>query len=302
LAQAGHNFEKLGLQNAPLIRVYLNIDAHVTNLTAVRHIGLGDTNVVPIPSDDQGCMGVGALASEMERHDGPKIIIAQAGHINSGAFEDFTAIAALARQHHAWLHVDGAFGMWARVTPTKDHLTKGIDLADSWSIDGHKWLQIPYDSGFAIVRDPNAHRRAMDISASYLNASEEDGRNPTHFNPELSRRARGFATWAVLQSLGRKGVRNLVERHCEMARTVADGIARISGLRVANDVELNQVAVQAEAGSSDVGITRLADRLNAQGNIFVRPTYWKGDLVLRFSVVSLRTTDTAINRLLCSID
>ncbi|MEO1239947.1 MAG: pyridoxal-dependent decarboxylase, partial [Pseudomonadota bacterium] len=148
LQRAGHDFEAQGLQGAPIIKVFLSDDAHITNYSALRYIGLGDANIVKIPSDTQGRMIVADLAAQLDAHAGPKIIIAQAGHINSGAFEDFGAISTLSRQHDAWLHVDGAFGLWARATQSRAHLTDHVDLADSWSVDGHKWLQIPYDSGF----------------------------------------------------------------------------------------------------------------------------------------------------------
>ncbi len=302
LARAGHDFETLGLQNAPQIRVFLSDDAHVTNLTAIRHIGLGDANCVLVPSDDQGRMVLADLAAAMAAHVGPKIVIAQAGHINSGAFEDFTQIAALAKRHDAWLHVDGAFGLWAAIAPKKAHLVKDADLADSWSVDGHKWMQIPYDSGFAIVRDRDAHRRAMDISASYLNAADEDGRNPTHFNPELSRRARGFAAWAVFQSMGRLGARSLVEQHCRCAEAIASRIAKIPGLRVVNQVALNQVVVGCENDDDFESMCALSDRLNACGAFFVRPTHWKGVHVLRISVVNPLTTEREIDRLADAID
>lgn len=297
LARAGHDFERDGLQGAPRIRVFLSDDAHVTNLTGVRHIGLGDANCARIPSDDQGRMHPAALEAALEAHDGPKIIIAQAGHINSGAFEDFTKISRLARTHDAWLHVDGAFGLWARVSPDRSHLTRGIEHADSWSVDGHKWMQIPYDSGFAIVRDADAHRRAMDITASYLNADPEDGRNPTQYSPELSRRARGFAAWAVFQALGRDGACALVERHCRCADLIAVAIDTIPGLAVANDVHLNQVVVECTAAAPSGTITALADRLNARGDVFVRPTHWKGRDVLRISIVNPATKPAVIGTL-----
>ncbi len=301
LARAGHDFEALGLQGAPRIRVFLSDDAHVTNLTAVRHIGLGEANVVRVASDDQGRMLPDALGAALGVHDGPSIIIAQAGHINSGAFEDFVALSKLAKQHGAWLHVDGAFGLWARAVPERKHLTEGLELADSWSVDGHKWMQIPYDSGFAIVRDRDAHRRAMDISASYLNETGDDGRNPTHFSPGLSRRARGFAAWAVFQSLGREGVRALVERHCHWAETVAARLSAVPGLRVANQVVLNQIVVAAEEGTPADAIARLSDRLNASGQVFVRPTRWKSTDVLRISIINASTSAAEIDALVASI-
>jgi len=295
LKRAGHDFERLGLQGAPTLRVFLSDDAHVTNHTAIRHIGLGDANCARIRSDAQGRMDVQALEHALAAHSGPKIIISQAGHINSGAFEDFTAIAELAQHHGAWHHVDAAFGLWARVLAQKAPLTQGIERADSWSVDGHKWLQIPYDSGFAIVRDSNAHRRAMDISASYLNEAAQDGRNPTHFNPELSRRARGFAAWATLQSLGRSGVRDLVQRHCDIAGVFAQEVARIPGLQVLNEVDLNQIVIGTDLGPG--AIQAMTEDLNAPGDMFVRPTHWKGADVLRVSVINPMTTTDGIQRL-----
>lgn len=295
LARAGHDYEKHGLQNAPTIRVFLSDDAHVTNHTAIRHIGLGEANCVRLPSDTQGRMRVDALQSALATHDGPKIIISQAGHINSGAFEDFCAIARLAREHDAWHHVDGAFGLWARVLKEKAHLTRDVDLADSWSVDGHKWIQVPYDSGFAIVRDVDAHRRAMDISASYLNADPADGRNPTHYNPELSRRARGFATWATLQSLGRKGVQTLVSRHCDMAQMLTSALEEIPGLSIKNEVDLNQIVIGAD--NDPKAIQAVSCALNRNKDAFVRPTRWRGSDVLRISIINPETTEADIFRL-----
>lgn len=301
LARCGHDYERDGLQGAPLIRVFLSDEAHVTNLAAVRHIGLGEANCLRIPSDDQGRMHPNALAEALDAHDGPKIIIAQAGQMNTGAFEDFTAISRLARKHDAWLHVDGAFGLWARTVPDKAHLVKDVDLADSWSVDGHKWVQVPYDCGFAVVRDAAAHRRAMDITASYLNVDPADGRNPTHYSPELSRRARGFAAWAVFQSLGRGGVRALVERHCHCAALIASRIGTVPGLRIANRVHLNQLLVAPEKGVAPDTIDRLSHALNARKDVFVRPTRWKGQDVLRISLVSPLTCEKEAEQLAAAI-
>ncbi len=290
LARAGCDFEKTGLQGAPLVRIYASDDAHTTNFAALRHLGFGEPNIIRIPSDDQGLMGIDALTRAMAATDGPKIVIAQAGHINSGAFEDFNAIAGLARLHNAWVHVDGAFGLWARVLPENQPLTQGLELADSWSVDGHKWLQIPYDSGFAIVRHAGAHKRAMDISAGYLNQSPGDGRNPTEFNPELSRRARGFAAWAVFQSLGRSGVKEIFSQHCTAATRLASELRGLKGLVLQNKVDLNQIVLGAEAqnnrAQSDQQISELADSLNRDHGVFVRQATWKGQMVLRISVIS----------------
>lgn len=292
LSRVGHDFDAHGLQGAPMIKVFLSDEAHVTNFSALRYIGLGEANVERIPSDSQGRMIVSALASQLQAFDGPKIIIAQAGHINSGAFEDFGAISRLSKQHDAWLHVDGAFGLWARAAPLHAHLAAQVDLADSWSVDGHKWLQIPYDSGFAIVRDKVAHQRAMDISASYLNSDPRDGRNPTHFNPELSRRARGFTAWACFQALGRLGVEHLIETHCDCARHLAMRLKDVMDLEVLNEVVLNQI-VLADSNTRRQGrISSLARHLNETGDVFVRQAHWRGQDILRISIIGRSSTST----------
>ena len=175
---------------------------------------------------------------------GPVIAIMQAGQINTGACDPFADLIPAARAHGAWVHVDGAFGLWARACPDRAYLTASAEDADSWATDGHKWLQTPYDCGYAIVRDAEAHRRAMTIAASYLPPVSEGERDPTHFVPELSRRARGFATWAMIKHLGREGIAAMVERHCRLARRIADGLAAEPGLRVLNEVVLNQVIVR----------------------------------------------------------
>ncbi|MEP1208053.1 MAG: aminotransferase class V-fold PLP-dependent enzyme [Rhizobiaceae bacterium] len=295
----GHNFERDGMQNAPFVRIYLSDDTHVSNIAALRHLGFGDANIVPIVSDDNGLIDIPSLENAMSQHDGPKIIIGTAGHINSGGFEDFAALARLAKDHNAWLHVDGAFGLWARVLKSKHHLVAGVELADSWSTDGHKWLQIPYDSGFAIVKDQQAHRRAMDMSASYLNHSQGDGRNPTEFNPELSRRARGFAAWAVFMALGKQGIRDMVAGHCRSAQIVADKIAKINGLSVTNKVTLNQITLSAshDIHNADAAIQSLVDALNANQLVFVKTAEWKGKRVMRLSLISKDTNEQVAREL-----
>ncbi len=306
LARAGHDLDRDGLQGAPAVRIYLSDDAHIANHAALRYLGFGEANLVRVPSDTQGVMQPDALAAAMDRHAGAKIVIGQAGHINSGGFDDFAALADLAERHGAWLHVDGAFGLWLRVLPEKAALTAALERADSWSVDGHKWLQIPYDSGFAIVRDAAAHRRAMDMSAAYLSQSPADGRNPTEFNPELSRRARGFAAWAVLQALGQDGVAALVRGHCDLAAALARRLDRVEGLSVINRVEANQVVLACAlngAGRHTSAATQLlADRLNASGQVFVRTTHWQGATRLRLSVIAGPTDAAALDRLACRIE
>ncbi|MEO1679757.1 MAG: aminotransferase class V-fold PLP-dependent enzyme [Pseudomonadota bacterium] len=293
LARAGVDFAALGLQGSPRIHVILSDDAHVCNLTALRHLGFGEANLHRLPSGPDGLAAPEVLDAAMASVDGPKIVIAQAGHINSGGFEDFTAFARIAKTHDAWLHVDGAFGLWARACPETRPLAAGAELADSWSVDGHKWLQIPYDSGFVIVKDARAHRRAMQIQAAYLNEAPEDGRNPTSYVPGLSRRARGFAAWAVLRGLGREGVAALVRRHCNAASVLAARVREIDGLTVVNRVDLNQVVVGGtDPTDASHAIARLADRLNEAHGLFVRTAVWKGQTVLRLSVISQDTTDS----------
>ncbi|MFP4005003.1 MAG: pyridoxal phosphate-dependent decarboxylase family protein, partial [Alphaproteobacteria bacterium] len=236
LRRAGWDLERDGFQGAPLIRVFVSEEAHSTVFAALRYLGLGRANLVMVAADGEGRLRTGDLEARLGEHEGPKIIIGQAGHINSGTFDDFETLADLAQSHDAWLHVDGAFGLWARAVPHLSALCRGVERADSWITDGHKWLQVPYDSGFAIVKDAAAHRRAMDITASYLTHDPDDGRNPTHFGPELSRRARGFAVWAVLQALGRKGVEELVSRHCACAAHIAERLSAEDGIEVLNEV------------------------------------------------------------------
>ncbi len=300
LQRHGHDFERHGLQRSPKINVFLSDESHASNVAALGFLGLGRDNLQPLPSDAQGVMNPQALALAMAARPGPKIVIAQAGQINTGGFDDFREIAEICRAHGAWLHVDGAFGLWLRALPEKADVTAGIELADSWSVDGHKWLQLPYDSGFAIIRDPAAHRRAMDISAAYLNSDAMDGRNPTEFNPELSRRARGFAAWAVLQSLGREGLRDMIRRHCQVARQVAQALSMLRGVTVLTPPVANQIILTVRDGEWNL-TEDLAAHLNASGQVFVRTTRWKGETVLRLSVIAGPTAQAEAEALITLI-
>jgi glutamate/tyrosine decarboxylase-like PLP-dependent enzyme len=300
LRLAGHDFEAEGLHGAPKVHVFLSDDAHVSNIAALRYLGFGDRALIRVPSDAQGLMHVDRLSELIARVAGPKIIISQAGHINSGGMEPFARIADIAGAYGAWHHVDGAFGLWARVLPEMRELMQGSVAADSWSVDGHKWLQIPYDSGFAIVRNSDAHRRAMAMSAAYLNRDEGDGRNPSEFNPELSRRARGFAAWAVFRELGRSGVREMIRGHCSLAAVLAQRLGTLPGVSVLNDVRLNQVAVALNGippGARARAIQGLSALLNEEFGQFVRPTIWKGQAILRISIISPATTQMEVERL-----
>jgi glutamate/tyrosine decarboxylase-like PLP-dependent enzyme len=297
LRRAGHDFDQDGLQGAPAVAVLVSEDAHASNFAALRYLGFGARNITRLPADGQGMLDVPALEAALHARTGPAIVICQAGQINTGAFDRFDATADLAAAHGAWMHVDGAFGLWARAVRELKALASGAERADSWAVDGHKWLQMPYDSGFAIVRDANAHRRAMDISASYLTESPGDGRNPTHFNPELSRRARAFAAWTMIQVLGRQGIAEIVRRHCACAALIAARCRNVDGIEVLNEVRLNQVVLSFGGSEDDreagALTERMADVLNATGRFFLRTADWKGRRVLRISVIA-NGTDRAI--------
>jgi glutamate/tyrosine decarboxylase-like PLP-dependent enzyme len=232
------------------------------------------------------------LPSSFERAikgEGPVIAIAQAGQINTGASDPFAQIAPMAKAAGAWLHVDGAFGLWARAAPTRADQLTGVDQADSWATDGHKWLQTPYDCGFAIVRDAEAHRRAMAISASYLPPAQGADREPSAYVPELSRRARGLGTWAMLRQYGRSGIAELVERGCRIARDMATAVAAEPGIALVNAVVLNQFMVR--FGDDDAATLATVEQIQTDGVAFIGAATWRGRWVMRVSVSSAATTE-----------
>lgn len=293
LEQAGWDADRKGLFGAPPISVIIGDDAHTTVFSALQFLGLGHDRVLRVPTDKQGRMIVPEFQRVIEAVEGPVIVIVQAGQINTGCFDDFAAIIPMAKKRGAWVHVDGAFGLWAQVTSSLRHLTKGVELADSWATDGHKWLQTPYDCGYAIVRDEAVHRRAMTIAASYLPAAAEDERDPSHYVPELSRRARGFATWAVIKHLGREGIAAMVERNCAAARRVAELVTEETGITLLNDVVLNQAILRFgghlgdEAG--DALTAETVAELQRDGRLFAGPAKWRGRQVMRLSVCNYQT-------------
>ena len=297
LRRAGWDVESDGLIGAPPIHVVVGEEAHSTVFSALRYLGLGANRAIRVPVDDQGRIRADAFADVVSKLDGPILAAAQAGHINSGAFDPVGEIADLVHAKGGWLHVDGAIGLWALAVPELAHLTQGLDKADSWGGDGHKWLQTPQDTGYAIVRDKHAHRRAMGISASYLPGGDE--RHPADHVPELSRRARGFSTWAMLRSLGRQGVADMVRRHVAQAQRMARRLEQAHGVAILNDVVLNQVAVRL---GTDLA-PDVADRLTAQtlaqiqrdGVCFVGGAAWRGVQIVRVSVIGASTTDADID-------
>jgi glutamate/tyrosine decarboxylase-like PLP-dependent enzyme len=292
LARAGWDVEADGLYGAPEVTVLIGGEAHATLLTALQYLGLGRDRVVRVPVDDQGRMRGDAARESIARVDGPLIAALQAGNVNSGAFDPAAEIAdALDGHPNSWLHVDGAFGLWAAVSPELRHLVEGVERADSWSTDAHKWLNVGYDCGFVAVRDAEAHRASMATSAAYLMRSEQ--RENWEYVLDSSRRARGFILYAAIRSLGREGVRLLVERCCALARRMADRLREADGVEVLNDVVLNQVLVR----FGDDDHTRdVVARVQADGIAWMGGTTWQGGAAMRISVSNWSTTEADADR------
>jgi len=286
LQREGWNVEADGLFGAPPITVVVGEEAHPTLFKSLGLLGLGRNRVVRVPVDSQGRMRADAIPPL----SGPTIVCAQAGNVNTGAFDPLPEICARAREAAAWVHVDGAFGLWAITAPSTAHLATGLAEADSWATDFHKWLNVPYDSGVALVRDADALRAAMAITADYLPTSEF--RNPSDFTPELSRRARGVEVWAALRSPGRQGVAELVERNCHQARRFAAGL-EAAGFKVLNDVVLNQVLIA--FGDAET-TNRVISEIQRDGTCWCGGTVWQGQTAMRISVSSWATTDADVER------
>lgn len=302
LRRAGWDVEEQGLIGAPPVHVVAGADAHVTILTSARMLGLGAGRVKRVDADDQGRMRPEALRETLKTCDGPTIVCAQAGNVNTGATDPIEHIAAAAAAHGphgAWLHVDGAFGLWARASAALRAQTAGIERADSWATDAHKWLNVPYDSGLAIVRHPGAHRGAMASTAAYYVMGDGARREPHEYVPEASRRARGFALYAALRSLGRAGVEELVNRCCALAQRMTERLAPSPDLRILNDVTLNQVLVglRAPAGAdADAFTGAVIERIRAGGVCWLGGTVWQGRAAIRISVSNWSTSASDIDR------
>lgn len=293
LERAGWDVEARGLYGAPEVEILIGDEAHATVLTALQYLGLGRERVRRIEADEQGRMRADRLADALAADDRPTIVIAQAGNVNSGAFDPIGSIAdALAKRPNAWLHVDGAFGLWAAVSPSLAHLVEGIERADSWSTDAHKWLNVGYDCGFVAVRDAVAHRAAMAASAPYL--MQGAGRDNWEYVFDSSRRARGFALYAALRSLGRVGVQELVERCCGLARQMAERLTAVEGVTVLNDVVLNQVLVRFD--DDDDRTRAVITSVQRDGTCWLGGTTWQGHAAMRVSVSNWSTTSQDIDR------
>jgi glutamate/tyrosine decarboxylase-like PLP-dependent enzyme len=297
LARCGHDVEERGLGSAPEITLFAGEMAHVTILAAVQLLGLGSGRVRSVAADEAGRMRPEKLREALAEGSGPTIVCAQAGEVNTGSFDPLDEIAALCHEHGAWLHVDGAFGLWAAASPALRHLVRGADCADSWTVDGHKWLNVPYDSGYVLVRDEAAHCAALAVGAAYFPQSTAEREN-FHFVPESSRRARGFATWAALRSLGRRGIAELVEHCCALAQRMADHLRDAPRVEVLNDVVLNQVLVRflLPTGDSDAFTREVIRRIQDEGTCWLGGTTWRGRAAARISISNASTTEADIDR------
>ena len=299
LRKAGWDVEQQGLYGAPEIDVVVGGEAHITIFAALRYLGLGAARVRTVPVDGQGRMRPDKLREALAGTIGPMIVCAQAGNVNTGAFDPFDDIAAVTRERGAWLHIDGAFGLWAATSPTCRTLTKGLERADSWATDAHKSLNVPYDSGIAIVADRTAHLAAMASTAAYIVKSADDRRDPDDWTPEFSRRARGFAVYAAIKSLGRRGVSDMIERSCAEARSMADHLRRGPGVEILNDVVYNQVLVRFHptgGGDPDAHTRAVIERVQQDGTCWLAGTTWQGKGAMRISVSGWNTTDDDIRR------
>ena len=291
LDAAGWDVNTRGLTEAPRVRVIAGEKRHATLDRALRLLGLGAPELVA--ADAQGRLVPESLRDALRSERGPTIVCAQAGEVNTGAFDPLPEIADLCEAAGAWLHVDGAFGIWAAVSPRLRHLVAGLERADSWTTDAHKWLNVPYDSGIVLCRHPESHRASMTTSASYLIQDEgaQRVRDQVDWVPEFSRRARGFAVYAALRSLGRRGLVELVERCCDAATRFAEQIIEVDGAEVLNEVVLNQVLFRFE---SNERTEEVLAQVQARGRVWMGPTTWAGRKAIRVSVSNWQTGDEEI--------
>jgi glutamate/tyrosine decarboxylase-like PLP-dependent enzyme len=294
LARAGWDAEVGGLQGAPPVRLVVSEERHVTIDRAARFLGLGTGAIVAVGVDNRGRMDAAQLRDVLAGSDGATIVCAQAGDVNTGDFDPIAEVIEAAREAGAWVHIDGAFGLWAAASPEYRHLVAGCAGADSWASDAHKWLNVPYDCGLAFVADPEAHLAAMDVTAAYLATSEEGERSNRAWVPDFSRRARGFAVYAALRSLGRSGVAEMVERGCACARRFADVLGAEPGIEVLNEAVLNQVLVR--FGDDDATTDAVVEAAQADGTCWMGPTTWRRRRAMRISVSNWATTLSDVDR------
>jgi glutamate/tyrosine decarboxylase-like PLP-dependent enzyme len=304
LERVGWDVNERGLIGAPPVHVVAGAERHATVDRALRHLGLGTACIVSVPADGQGRMLPDALRDALAPLDGPTIIVAQAGDVNTGAIDPMEEVADISHEAGAWLHVDGAFGLWAAASPVLRHLVAGVERADSWATDAHKWLNVPYDSGIAFCAHPEAHQAAMGIRAGYLVHADADGpRDELDWNPDFSRRARGFPVYAAIRSLGRSGVAELVERCCAHAQRFAEALAATPGVELLNDVVLNQVLVRFldDDGAHDAYTRAVVSAVQEDGTCWLSGTVWHGIAAMRISICNWSTTSEDVDRSLEAI-
>jgi glutamate/tyrosine decarboxylase-like PLP-dependent enzyme len=286
LRDHGWDVGRDGLRDAPHVRVIAGAERHATIDRTLRLLGLGESALEIVSVRPDGAMDASALKAVLDQaSSGPTIVCAQSGNVNTGAFDDLRQICTVAKRHGAWIHIDGAFGLWAGASSKLRNHVDGIELADSWGCDGHKWLNVPYDSGYAFCAQPTVHATAMGYTASYLTGQEE-GRNfgGGDFVLESSRRARGFATWAALRGLGRSGVEELIDRCCDLTRRLANGLDAVDGVDVVNDVVLNQILVRV---GDEPETDQISNAIQQTGDAWLGSTTWHGERLLRISVSNL---------------
>jgi glutamate/tyrosine decarboxylase-like PLP-dependent enzyme len=313
LRHRGWDVESQGMFGAPAIRILSSSERHGSFERAVRLLGFGQSQVKLLPVDDQGRLVAEALEAELKKDTtAPTLVLLQAGDINIGAYDEFAKLIPIAKRYQAWVHVDGAFGLWAGASPRLRHLVKGIEAADSWATDGHKWLNVPFDSGFAFIADREAHRASLSIRASYLTHAM-DARDQVDWNPEWSRRARGFPAYAALRQLGRDGVAELVERCCRHAHSLTTRIGALAGAELLWEPTINQGLVRfldpqvdsAPGGEAEAAHDRRTDEIIAAilktGEAFFGGTTWRGRRAMRISVTNWRTNDVDVDRVVKAV-
>jgi glutamate/tyrosine decarboxylase-like PLP-dependent enzyme len=301
LADAGWDVERRGMVGGPAVRVVATEERHATIDRTLRLLGFGEAALEPVATDANGAIDVGALRQALSSGPpAPTVVCLQAGNVNTGACDPLAAAVAVAHEHGAWAHVDGAFGLWAGASPSVRALVAGIETADSWATDGHKWLNVPYDSGYAFCAHPEAHAAAMAYTAAYLvGTAAPEVRSPGDYVPESSRRARGIATWAALRELGRAGVADLVDRCCGLARRFAERLDAVDGIAIANEVVLNQVLVR--FADDDATTDAVITAVQQSGECWMGSTTWRGRRFMRVSVSNWRTTERDVDRSITAI-
>jgi glutamate/tyrosine decarboxylase-like PLP-dependent enzyme len=308
LARHQWDVERDGLAGSPPIRILTSTEKHGSTVRAVRVLGLGEKNIQNLAVDEAGRLDKDALVEALEASPSqPTIVILQAGDLNMGAFDDFATLIPIAKKFGAWVHVDGAFGLWCAASPRLRHLLNGAAAADSWTTDGHKWLNVPFDCGYAFVADAEAHRASLSHRASYLTHAE-DARDQMDWNPEWSRRGRGFATYAALRNLGRDGVADLIERTCDHAHALVTGIGSLEGAEIVWEPQINQGMVRfldprrgASAADNDAFTDRMMAEILASGEAFFTGTTWRGRRAMRISVCNWQTSVDDVDRVVASV-